>query len=75
MDIDNPQVERTIREIAERTQITKKCSIPVGLITAIINDDAKIPTIIKYLASRQSSNGRNSIAFYPKYNGRNGLKK
>ena len=44
MDSDNPKIKRTVRERAERTQITKKRSISLSTATVTANDDAKVPS-------------------------------
>jgi len=43
MDSNNSKIKRVTRERAERTQITKKRSISLSLVTVTANDDAKIP--------------------------------
>jgi len=43
MDSDNSKIKRITRERAKRTQITKKRSIPLSLVTVTANDDVKIP--------------------------------
>jgi hypothetical protein len=38
MDSDNSKIKRITRERTKRTQITKKRSIPLSLVTVTVND-------------------------------------
>jgi len=71
MDIDYSQVEGAIRERAERTQIAKKCSIPLSLTITTINDDVKILTADECsTAQRISCCGGLTAKSSPRYFGR-----